>query len=257
MDLFVPGWNSNAKLGLKADDISYSYGNGDTNPRGNLTFAYSDGHLFADLYLGDTHVREEITDNDVILGNANPVFYMKAYYNRQVIASNIQINSQKVVRLSHDWSLDKMGAALFNGDSDVTWGMNQYTTDSVLGYRVWDMDTFKLAMPKINYSMYSKVVFTFESTQWHKNVLFGLASDDVTHNTALGDDGSGDIASLDGTLTIVNNGSSLEVTLLLGDTEVSINVTDDSILSGASSVDVYVTAYYNRNLLLNSIDLFY
>lgn len=255
MDLFAPGWNSGAKVGLKSDDVNYSTGSGDSDPRGNLTIVYTGGKLIADLYFGDAHVTADITDEDVILGNKNPEIFAKAYYDRLIIASNIKANPTMKVALNHDWSLSKMGAALANSGGDVTWGMNQYTTADVLGYRVWDLDTFILSMPKINYSVYKDVTFDFESTVWHKNVKFGLASDDVNYSTSQGDDGSGDIASLTGSLKVVNNGDSLAATLTLGDTAVTVNITDANVINGTNSLNVYVTAVYNRNLLLNHIYL--
>ena len=254
MDLYAPGWNSGAKVGLLENDVNYTSGSGDSHVNGQLAFVYTGGKLLGILDFGTTHKVFDVTDNDVILGNKNPVLWMTAYYNRQILVSNIQVHTDSEFAMTHDWTVDKLGAAMYKDGSDVTWGFGTYTTSSVLGYKVWDTSMFKLVMPKINYSMLKKATFVFHSTVWQSGVKFGLDENDVNYSTSLGAEG-GNISSLDGTLVVVNNGESLALTLTLGDTSVSINVVDADIMNGNAGANMFVKALYDRNLMLNEIKL--
>ena len=253
MDIYAPNWNSGATLGLLENDINYSSGSGDSVVNGQLAFVYTGGKLLGILDFGTTHKVFDVTDNDVILGNKNPVLWAKAYYGRVILVSNIQVQPTGEFQLKHDWAADKMGAAMYKDGGDVTWGFGTYTTSSVLGYKVWDTSMFKFAMPKLNYSLTKKVTFNFHSTVWQQGVKFGLEEDDVNYTTSLGADSGGNISSLDGTLEVTNNGTSLAVKLTLGDTSVSITVSDADIMNGTSSLNMFVKALYDRNLPMTSI----
>ena len=255
MDIFAPGWNSGANVGLSESAVSYTSGSGDSDVRGNLTFIYENGKLMGIFDFGTCYFVEDVTNQDVILGNANPSIWCKALWNRQIIVSNLTVDpTLEIGEIKHDWTLDKMGAAMYKDGSDVTWAFGTYTTSSVLGYKVWDTSMFKFALPKINYSLTSKVTFEFHSTAWQAGVKFGLDEDDVNYSTSKGAV-DGNIDDLDGELVVVNNGSSLAVTLTLGDTSVNINVTDSNIRNGSASLNMFVKALYDRNLMLNHIYL--
>ena len=255
MDIYAPNWNSGAKLGLLENDINYSSGNGDSVVNGQLAFVYTEGKLLGILDFGTTHQVFDVTDNDVILGNKNPVLWAKAYYGRVILVSNIEVHPDGEFQMKHDWSVDKLGAAMYKDGGDVTWGFGTYTTSSVLGYKVWDTSMFKFVMPKINYSLTKKVTFVFHSTVWQAGVKFGLVEDDVNYSTSKGAV-DGNISDLDGTLVVENVGESLSITLTLGDTSVGLDgVTDASIMNGTASVNMFVKALYDRNLMLNQIKL--
>ena len=255
MDIFAPGWNSGANVGLSESAVSYTSGSGNSDVRGNLTFIYENGKLMGIFDFGTCYFVEDVTNQDVILGNANPSIWCKALWDRQIIVSNLTVDpTLEIGEIKHDWTLDKMGAAMYKDGSDVTWAFGTYTTSSMLGYKVWDTSMFKFALPKINYSLTSKVIFEFHSTQWQAGVKFGLDENDVNYSTSKGAV-DGNIDDLDGELVVVNNGSSLAVTLTLGDTSVSINVTDSSIRNGTASLNMFVKALYDRNLMLNHIYL--
>ena len=255
MDIFAPGWNSGANVGLSESAVSYTSGSGNSDVRGNLTFIYENGKLMGIFDFGTCYFVEDVTNQDVILGNANPSIWCKALWDRQIIVSNLMVDpTLEIGEIKHDWTLDKMGAAMYKDGSDVTWGFGTYTTSTVLGYKVWDTSMFKFALPKVNYSLTQKVTFVFHSTVWQAGVKFGLDEDDVNYSTSKGAV-DGNISDLDGDLVVINNGTSLAVTLTLGDTAVSINVTDSNIMNGSASLNMFVKALYDRNLMLNHIYL--
>ena len=255
MDLYAPGWNSGAKVGLLENDVNYTSGSGDSHVNGQLAFVYTGGKLLGILDFGTTHKVFDVTDNDVILGNKNPVLWMTAYYNRQVLVSNIQVHPDGEFAMTHDWAVDKLGAAIYKDGSDVTWGFGTYTTSSCLGYRLWDTSTFQFVMPKINYSLTKKATFDFESTVWHQNVLFGFTEEDMTHKVTTGADGDGNINNIAGKLEVVNNGNSLTVTFTLSDVSITQTVTDENIMRGNVSLGLFAKAVYDRTLFLDQIKL--
>ena len=254
MDLFAPEWNNGAKVGLKSDDVNYTSGSGNSDVNGHLSFVYTNGKLLGILDFGSAHVVQEVTDENVIFGNAAPKFFAQAYYNRQILVSNISVRPNAQVELKHDWSVDKLGAAMYKDGNDVTWAFGTYTNSSVLGYKVWETSMFKFALPKVNYSLTQKVTFEFHSTVWQAGVKFGLDEDDVNYSTSKGAV-DGNISDLDGSLVVINNGTSLAVTLTLGDTTVSVTNSDSTVINGTASLNMFVKALYDRNLMLNHIYL--
>ena len=255
MTIYVPAWNSNAKVGLVQSDVNYTYGSGDNTFTGHLSFVYSGTKLIADLDFGTVHVTADVTDPDVISGNASPLLFMQSYYNRQFIVRDFTVSADDEINLYNDWTINKLGAAMTKGGGDVTWGFGTYTTATMLGYRLWQVDDFVFVLPQINFAIFTKVTMNISSTVWHKNVPVGLSSDDVTHYSTTGADGDGNISSISGQITFTYDGAQLTMNFKFGDINLTKTITDSNIINGSAGASIYLRSLYDRRFNLDSIKL--
>ena len=255
MTLYVPAWNSNAKVGLVENDVNYTYGSGDNTFTGHLSFVYSGSKLIADLDFGTVHVTADVTDQRVIRGEASPLLFMKAYFNRQFVVRDFTVAASNEINLYNDWTINKMGAAMSKAGGDVTWGFATYTTPTVLGYKLWDVADFVYTLPKINFSLFTKVTMNISSTQWHRNVPVGLSSDDVTHYSTTGADGDGNITNISGQITFTYDGDELNMNFKFGDINISKAISDTNVINGIAGANIYLRSLYDRRFNLDSTKL--
>ena len=255
MTLYVLKWNNGAKVGLVQSDVNYTSGNGDSTFTGHLSFVYNGAKLIADLDFGTVHVTADVTDPDVISGNASPLLFMQSLYNRQFIVRDFAVNVLPEIKLYNDWTVNKMGAFIKKGSDDITWAFGTYTTSSVLGYKSYELDSFEWGLPRINYSLFTKVRMDMTLTVWHNGLAFGLSSDDVTHYYTEGADGNGNINNAKATFLMTYDGTKLNVRFTAGNLSISRDITDSSVINGNDSVVFYQFSKYDRHADLTNITL--
>ena len=255
MTLYVPAYNSNSLVGLSEDDVTIFSGSGDSSFTGHLSFVYNGEKLIADLDFGTAHATKDVTNAAVISGNASPLLFTKGYYNRQIIVRDFTISPIPEIKLQNDWTKNKLGAFMTKGSGDVTWGFGTYTTSSVLGYKSWDVDNFEWGLPRINYSIFTKVKMDMTLTVWHNCMAFGLSSDDVTHYYTEGADNNGNINNAPAEFLMVYDGTKLTVTFSVGNVSIQRDILDSSIINGNASVSFYHQSKYDRHADLTNITL--
>lgn len=98
-----------------------------------------------------------------------------------------------------------------------------------------------LKLPKINYLAYSKVEMTVYMPNYRYDQLAGFTLE--TKTTHLVNTWTASI-ELTGTMTVIRvNESKCTIRLVIGDANISYDLTDEDVLSGAKSVDLYLGAY--------------
>lgn len=145
-----------------------------------------------------------------------------------------------------DLSVYGYGARLNESDFRVTYNNNE------VSFNLWT-ETFKVELPRINYTEYQHVSMKVVGPDWNANNLFGPTADDLSYKTVYGgnkDKGKIELSYYDGKVTMdfydIEYGTSIWFTSVF---------TDTNIVNGLASAYFYVQNTWDRLLNISNFNL--
>lgn len=138
--------------------------------------------------------------------------------------------------------------------SEQTWilssGATTRTTTSFQFKTFETNHTFKLGLPKIKYSSFTKVVMRVDANNWDENIFFGWTQADAeahTYHTTYGGDKE------NGSIVVELVEGVYQATLTLEYMTITTDVTDADVLAGTKSLAFYQTSLHDRLMTISNL----